>query len=120
MGDSAKTYEWSARIRFDKFELRSSFTVLVFLGPVPEKTSEWRSCPNYVGGHRAYVDNSELAEYEAGRAPCVSEGFVQLNRTIAALSGLKSFEPAAVEPYLKRELSWKIQKVRRVLIAVRK
>jgi tyrosinase len=41
----------------------------------------------------------------------VVEGFVHLNDGIIEHSGLDSLEPDVVEPYLKHNLHWRIQKV---------
>lgn len=98
--------EWTARVRFDKCELRTSFAVLIFVGEVPEDPQRWRSSPTYVGGHKAFVDGSDPTG-----PSYITEGFVHLNKAIAAQSGLNSFEPEGVVPFLKKNLSWRIQRV---------
>ncbi|KAK0223503.1 photo-regulated tyrosinase [Armillaria fumosa] len=110
-------YDWTARIRVKKYALGGSFSVLIFLGEVPENPRSWRSSPSFVGAHHAFV-NSAAGQCENCRnqADLVIEGFVHLNTAIAQRSGLGSFEPAVVEPYLKRELSWRIQKVDRTAV----
>jgi tyrosinase len=35
--------DWFIRIRVKKFQLKQSFTVLIFLGSVPEEVAQWRS-----------------------------------------------------------------------------
>lgn len=105
-------WDWTARVEFKKYELGSSFTVLIFLGQVPENPREWRISPNYVGGQHAFVNSS------AGRcANCTSqqdlvvEGFVHLNNAIAQHSGLGSLDPDVIKPYLTHNLHWRVQKV---------
>jgi len=102
--------DWTARILFNKLELRQSFGVLIFLGDVPEDVSQWRASPNFVGSHVAYVtlavDNSANC---SETAELITEGFVHLNTDIAERSGLSSFEPNVVVPYLKENLHWRVQ-----------
>lgn len=110
-------YDWTARIRVKKYALQGSFSVLIFLGEVPENPRSWRSSPSFVGAHHAFVNSAaEQCENCRNQADLVIEGFVHLNTAIAQRSGLGSFEPAVVEPYLKRELSWRIQKVNRTAV----
>ncbi|KAF9005142.1 hypothetical protein BDQ17DRAFT_1325298 [Cyathus striatus] len=90
-----RIWEWTALIEFKEFDLRCSFSVLLFLGEVPENPDEWLIAPNYIGSHSAFVNR-----------------FVPLNNAIAEYSRLDSFEPEVVEPYLK-ELKWRVQKLDR-------
>ena len=105
--------DWTARIHFKKFELGESFAVLLFLGEVPDDASQWRTCPSFVGSHVAFVNS---AADQCGncreQADVVSEGFVHLNSAIADRSGLSSYEPNVVIPYLRDNLCWRIQGVR--------
>jgi tyrosinase len=105
--------DWTARIHFKKYELGGSFAVLLFLGEVPEDASKWRSCRSLVGSHHAFV-NSAASQCDNCRdqADIVVEGFVHLNSAIAAKSGLSSYDPGVVSPYLKDNLHWRIQAVR--------
>ena len=105
-------WDWTARIEFKKYELGSSFSVLLFLGPVPPNPEEWHVSPNYVGGQHAFV-NSAAGHCANCRnqADLVQEGFVHLNNAIAQHSGLGSLEPDVVEPYLMDALKWRVQKV---------
>ncbi|KAG9029813.1 hypothetical protein FS837_003465, partial [Tulasnella sp. UAMH 9824] len=100
--------DWTVRIRVNKYGLGGSFSVLIFLGEIPDDPAEWRSSPNYVGAHRAFV-SSGYGEHPDD-ANEITEGFVHLNSAIAAKSGLSSYDPKEVVPYLKRELGWRIQK----------
>lgn len=104
-------WEWTARIRFKKYELGSSFSVLLFLGTVPENPEEWHTAETFVGAHHAFVNKA--AEHCANcrnQAEVINEGFVHLNGAIAQHSGLNSFNPNVVKPYLTRELHWRVQK----------
>jgi tyrosinase len=105
-------WDWTARIEFRNHELTESFAVLIFLGAVPEDPHEWLVSPNFVGTHHAFVNSAaEQCANCRSQANVLGEGFVHLNQAIARHSGLKSLEPAVVEPYLTKQLHWSIQKV---------
>jgi tyrosinase len=116
-------YDWTARIHFKKFELGHGFTVLLFLGDVPEDPSKWRTSPSFVGAHVAFVNTAadqcancrEQADLQA-----VAEGFVHLNKAIAKLSGVSSFEPRYITPYLKDNLHWRVQATDRTAVSLDK
>ena len=110
-------HDYTVRIHFKKNELGGSFSVLIFLGDVPNDHSEWRKCDAFVGTHYAFVNG---AASQCGncrnQTDIYSEGFVHLNSTIAKRSGLSSYEPEEVLPYLKENLHWRIQAVRILLL----
>ncbi|KAI0270015.1 photo-regulated tyrosinase [Gloeopeniophorella convolvens] len=109
--------DWTARICFKKYELGGSFAVLLFLGEVPTDAALWRTSPNFVGSHYAFVNSAaEQCANCREQADVESEGFVHLNAAIARLSGLSSFEPGVVGPYLKESLHWRIQAVDRTVV----
>ena len=95
-------YDWTARLTFDKYELGSSFGVLLFLGEVPNNPQQWEISPNLVGASYAYVDRRR------NPPSGIEEGFVHLNRGILQHSGLSSFEIDVVVPYLTRALEWRV------------
>ena len=105
-------WEWTARVEFKKYELGASFSVLIFLGQVPENPREWLVSPNYVGGHHAFVNSAAGSCANcSNQQDLVVEGFVHLNYAIAQDSGLGSLEPNVVEPYLTHNLQWRVQNV---------
>ena len=105
-------YEWTARIECKKFELSSSYSVLIFLGQVPDDPKEWQVSPNLVGSHYAFVNSAaEECENCRNKADLVIEGFVHLNHGIVSHSGLHSLEPNVVAPYLTNNLHWRVLKV---------
>jgi hypothetical protein len=103
--------DWSACVRFKKFELRESLAVHIFLKEPPSDPTEWIGCDGYVGSHFAFV-NSTLDQCAncVGRAEMINEGYVQLNEGIAKFSDLHSFDADVVEPYLKTHMKWRVQK----------
>jgi len=110
-------YDWTSRIHFKKYELGTSFAVLIFIGQVPEDPAQWRTCRSYVGSHHAFV-NSAASQCDNCRnqADLVAEGFVHLSSAIAERSGLSSYEPNVVAPYLKENLHWRIQASNRTAV----
>lgn len=105
-------YEWTARIESKQFELSSSYSVLIFLGTVPDDPKEWLVSPNFIGSSWAFVNSSaqECANCR-DNDDLVIEGFVHLNAAIVRFSGLDSLEPDAVLPYLTKNLHWRVQKL---------
>lgn len=115
MAQERKFYEWAARIRCDDSELGGSFAVLIFIGDVPKQASEWRSAESYVGAHHVHTSRGRATRRsDAANTISETEGFVHLNDAIAERSGLNSFDPEVVEPYLKKEIDWRVQKVRQL------
>jgi len=105
-------YDWSARIHAKKYELGHGYIVLIFLGPVPDDPSKWRTSSSFVGAHVAFVNTeAEQCDNCRDQAELVVEGFVHLNAAIARLSGLSSFDPSVVTPYLRDNLHWRVQGV---------
>ena len=51
-------YDWAARIHAKKFELGKGFATLIFLGDVKGDEEHWRTCPSFVGAHRAFVNSA--------------------------------------------------------------
>jgi len=111
--DQVVVHDYTVRIQFKKYELGGSFSVLIFLGDVPGDPLQWRTSDAFVGGHSAFVNS---APSQCGncrnQVDAYSEGFVHLNSAIARWSGLSSYEPEVVRPYLKEKLHWRIQLVR--------
>lgn len=111
-GESGNIWDWSARIEAKKYELGSSFSVLFFLGEVPGDSAEWRTSPYYAGSHYAFVNTAAShCAHCNDQVDIEIECFVPLNVAISQHSGLGSYEPSVVEPYLKRQLQWRVQKV---------
>ncbi|KAG8900652.1 hypothetical protein FRB99_005831 [Tulasnella sp. 403] len=110
-------FEWVVRIHAKKHELGGSYAVLVFLGQPPEDPAEWRSSGNYVGAMHAFV-NSVPEECENCRrnGDAVVEGFVTLNEALSKHAHLSSFDVDVVEPYLKKELHWRVQRADRTAV----
>ncbi|KAG8919047.1 hypothetical protein FRC02_001965 [Tulasnella sp. 418] len=105
--------EWSARVRCKVYALGSSYSVLVFIGPIPENKEDWRRSPSFVGMHAVYAGSREYergSNDNADEEDIVSEGYVHLNTALIE-SGIRSLLPEDVVPCLTSELGWRVQKV---------
>jgi hypothetical protein len=113
-------HDWTARVHFKSYELGQSFLVLIFLGDVPDDPSQWMRAPSYVGSHAAFVNSAaEQCDNCQSQIDTLSEGFVHLNSALARRSGLSSFEPDVVTPYVRENLHWRIRAVRHCAIVHR-
>lgn len=104
--------KWTARIRLDHHEVTSSFSVLLFLGEVPEDPKQWRKAPSYVGADDVFVNTARENCENCSRPVSEVEGFVHLNGAIMKHPEVRSLEPEKVKPYLKDNLHWRVKKVR--------
>lgn len=105
--------DWTARVHVKKYELGGSFSVVLFIGEVPENPEDWYTSPSFAGAHSAFVNSSSERCENCTRqeqAGAVTEGFIHLNNAIARK--VSSFEDKVVEPLLKKELHWRVIKVR--------
>jgi len=104
--------EWTARIEAKKYELGTSYSVLLFLGEVPQDSRQWRTSPHFVGAHHAFV-NSAAGHCANCRnqTDILIEGFVHLNNAIVKHSSINSFEADVIVPYLTRNLHWRVIKM---------
>lgn len=109
--------EWTARVRCNEHEVGGSFSVLLFLGPIPERKEDWRRSPSYVGMHGVYTGGYggyggyQQLEIEDEGAREV-EGYIKLNEALVKANLPRSLSDKDVVPYLRRHLDWRIQKVR--------
>jgi len=100
---------WTARVRCKKFELGRTFSVLLFLGEVPEDHNIWKTCENIVGIHHVFVNAAaEDCENCSRTIEKINEGFVHLNMEILRKKPeYAKFEHDAVKPYLTENLHWR-------------
>ncbi|KIJ93713.1 hypothetical protein K443DRAFT_111646 [Laccaria amethystina LaAM-08-1] len=103
--------DWTARVEFKKFEIGHSFSILLFLGSVPEKPEEYYTSPHFIGAHHAFVNSSPShCQNCQNQKELVEEGFVHLSRGILKYGKLESLDAAVVEPYLTKDLHWRAVK----------
>jgi tyrosinase len=97
-----KTQEWFVNIAVNKFDLGSSFIVLIFLGDVPADSSTWKIAS--VG--TLFVSTPPY--YKKG-ARLTTHGEVALKEALKA-ANLSDHTEAGVIDYLTKNLQWKVQK----------
>jgi hypothetical protein len=107
--DSPKMLEWSVWIRCNEFELGGSFSVLIFVGRVPDDPKQWMSSSSCVGIHDVYTGSASHGS--DGQEDTEVEGYVHLNGGLLERMGTSELMPAVVVPFLKRELHWRILNV---------
>ena len=110
----AQYNDWTARIEFKKYELLTSFTMIFFVGEVPDDPQSWLVSPNLVGTYHAFVNSAARRCANCrDQTDLVVEGFVHLNRGIERLSKLPNFESGRVAQYLQdpSNLKWRVQRV---------
>ena len=103
--------DWFIRVRVKKFQLKQSFSILFFLGQVPDDVAQWRSSPNLVGNHSEFV-NSDAKSC----ANCqeningITEGFIDLDTSLER-KGYGHKSEKEIEKFIHDEIHWRIQKV---------
>jgi len=105
--------DWFIRIRVKKFQLKQSFTILVFLGSIPEDVEDWRTSPNLIGSHSEFVNSDpEHCANCKENADAITEGFIDLDDGLERM-GLGHKTEEEIENYIKDNIHWRIQKVSR-------
>jgi hypothetical protein len=99
---STRTH-WMIRVISDVNALASSYVVFLFLGPVPESASKWRTSSSLVGRYSAFTDPSETAESLTQRLVEVNDALRAQRCTLA--------DHHCVVSYIQENLHWRIQKV---------
>ena len=103
--------DWFIRIRVKKFQLGQSFTVLFFLGSVPEHVDQWRLSPHLIGSYSEFVNSDpEHCANCRDSASIITEGFIDLDDSLERL-GFAHKSEQEIETHLQHELHWRIQKV---------
>jgi len=108
-GKGGQYSDWTARITFDRTQVGKSFSVIFFFHSVPEDSSTWLTCPQFVGASHAFVPSNQRTRYI--ETEYVEEGFVSLDPAIAGKTTLESFSAESVVPFLEKELKWRVRTV---------
>jgi tyrosinase len=105
--------DWFIRVRVKKFQLKQSFTILFFLGPVPEDVAEWRTSEYLVGSHGEFVNsNPESCANCKENGDAITEGFIGLDDRLEEMGHGKKTEEQ-IENYITENIHWRVQKVSR-------
>ena len=108
-------YDWTVQIESKQFELHASYSVTLFLGEVPIDTNGWPTSPNFAGTHTAFVNNSPKdCKNCQTHKDLITEGYVHLNQAIEKQrrGSRPFFKPAIIEPYLTKNLQWRVLRVK--------
>jgi hypothetical protein len=103
--------EWTANFVMKEHELGQSYTVLLFLGPVPPTATQWRTSPSLVGVYSAHTSGTP----RPGEENAEIEGNIALTGALRR-SDLTSSNPEDVVPFLRRNLHWRVQKESAALV----
>jgi tyrosinase len=107
--------EWTVRVHCKQFELGGSFSILFFIGHVPEDPSEWHVSPTLAGTFDAIVNNTpEECANCRNQEDMTIAGYVHLNSRILRHYDQAMLHPEYVVPRLTSDLSWRVLKVRAI------
>ena len=99
--------EWNAFITCKLYELGGSFSIFVFLGPVPSNPIDWLPDESFAGSFDVMAPSQPDPK---DPDHLISSG-VYLNNAIVKMSGNPSLEEDVVVPFLKSKLNWALSKV---------
>lgn len=111
--------EWIANIRVKKYALNGSFFIHVFLGDFNPDPFTWSFEPNLVGTHCIFVNDPSTTQ--CGKCKQDHANDLQVTGAIPLTTALldaihagslASLDRADVEPYLRKNLHWKVTRVR--------
>lgn len=102
--------EWTVEIRCKQYECGGSFSVLLFLGDIPDDPTErLASC---IGSFDAFVnENPEECSNCQDRLDDTIQGFVHITSAIARRYNPGTYDPDNIAPLLTRDLKWRVQKI---------
>ncbi|KAF7875362.1 hypothetical protein EAF04_002534 [Stromatinia cepivora] len=102
--------EWIANIQAKKYALTKSFFVHVFLGPFKDDPSTWSFEPNLVGTHCVFAKLSSSGSVAADPNQLVTGTIPLTSALLDDISQglLKSLKDEDVEPYLEKNLHYRV------------
>jgi hypothetical protein len=104
---------WTARLRFNQFEVDRSFTIFIFIckeSEIPNDPSGWITNSYLAGCDDVFVNRKpQHCGNCQGNADLTIEDYVQLDD--ALLDSIESVQKDKVVPYLKENLHWRVAKV---------
>ena len=123
-----KITEWGVSFTVDKFCLNGSFHVVFFLGDFNPDRTTWRTENNVAGASYVFASGNERVEGGCSNCHQQKEEGIKYGDTLSLTDPILSYytsqgqphghqitslDPSVVVPFLKRELHWRIIKVRR-------
>ncbi|KIM27070.1 hypothetical protein M408DRAFT_311628 [Serendipita vermifera MAFF 305830] len=114
--------EWVANIRVEKYALKSSFFIHVFLGDFNPDPAHWGTDPNLVGSYYVFANDLDSTECENCQENAEDQllvtGAIPLTGALGDRLGkdqIAQLNPDQITPYLTKELHWRIQTPTRVV-----
>ncbi|KIJ47996.1 hypothetical protein M422DRAFT_66385 [Sphaerobolus stellatus SS14] len=112
--DHSHYHEWFANIEVQKYSLKKSFMIHVFLGDVPVDSSKWAVSANLVGTHCVFASHIDSTSCEkcqtANAANLIVHGNIPLTHALGNHFGkVTSLESKDVLPVLKEKLKWVVE-----------
>jgi len=103
--------DWRVRVLTPKYKLGGPYSILFFLGPVPDQDSQFRNAETLIGSVEVFANNRvDRCANCRGHSELTYEGLVYLNQALAR-SPIHQYDPREVVPYLKKNLHWRVTQV---------
>lgn len=107
-------YEWKVDIAADKSALNGTYQVYFFIGKPDRNPETWRTASNLVGSYVVWtMDNIVAPWLNASQVDPMVSGGVALNDALIkelGQEGLDSLNIQDAEPFLRKNLRWRITK----------
>jgi tyrosinase len=110
-------YEWIANIRVEKYAVKTTFFIHIFLGDFTDDYMKWGEDPNLIGSHVVFGTNLDHTGCErclqSNHKQKLVTGTIPLTGALGDKLGagkIANLNPDLVVPYLKDNLHWRIQK----------
>ena len=108
---NANSYQWGCNIVSQKFQMNGTYAVYIFLGEPSDNPMDWAADTNVAGIH-AVFSNFPGDDNAMSSMDLKVTGSIPLTTTLVAkvASGdVASLKPSDVEPYLTKNLNWRVQ-----------
>jgi len=110
-----KYREWFANIRVQKYALNESFFIHFFIGDFDPEPFSWSFEPKLVGSHCIFVNNPTTTQCKKCKDDNIKKIHVTASVPLTTSlidcvkeGELKSLEPCDVEPFLLKNLHWRV------------
>ncbi|KAF2155064.1 Di-copper centre-containing protein [Myriangium duriaei CBS 260.36] len=109
--DNSHHYHYIANIVSQKFQLKGSYAVYMFLGDPGSDSSKWPVSSNLVGTHGVSANLADEQNTGMSNMDLPITGTIPLTTTLlskVSAGQLKDMTPQTVEDYLKSTLTWRV------------
>ena len=108
------TRQWLVNVRVNRYAIKQSFFIHIFLGPVPQDKSQWFSSPNFVGSTCVLIDSQDSPAVISNEVNLRSQ--VPLTRKLvqkynSKTPGVPDLEVGSMKKYLRDNLAWRAQRL---------